>query len=183
MLVNRLITLVTLFVLAGPVAHADQTDEALPELFTDLKDADTAQQALAIEAQIWKKWYEREDDQGGDNMTAAVEAMTTGRYTIALNLLNGLVEEHPDFAEAWNRRATLFYLLGEFEKSLADIQHTLTLEPRHFGAISGIGLIMLQLGEDERALHAFEQVLNISPKNPGAAKNIKELEEKLGTTV
>ncbi len=183
MFANRLITLVTLFALAGPLAIADQTDETLPELFTELKEADNAQQALAIESQIWKIWYEREGSEGGDNMSAAVEAMTSGRYTIALNLLNGLVETHPDFAEAWNRRATLFYLLGEFEKSLADIQHTLTLEPRHFGAISGIGLIMLKLGEEERALHAFEQVLNISPQNPGAAKNIKELEEKLGTTV
>lgn len=183
MFARRLITLVALIALASPLASADQTDQALPKLFDELQTADSAQQALSIEAKIWKKWYERDDEDGGSNMSAAVEAMTAGRYTIALNLLNALVEEHPDFAEAWNRRATLFYLLGEFEKSLADIQHTLTLEPRHFGAISGIGLIMLQLGEDERALHAFEQVLNISPKNPGAAKNIKELEEKLGTTV
>lgn len=183
MIITRIATLVLFTVLVSPLALADQTHTSLPGLFQKLKKADDAQQAVAIEGEIWKMWYERGAAEGGNSMSAAVEAMSSGRYTIALTLLNTLVEDEPDFAEAWNRRATLFYLLGEFEKSLTDIQHTLTLEPRHFGAISGIGLIMLQLGQEERALHAFERVLTISPKNPGAAKNIKELEKKLGTSV
>lgn len=116
-------------------------------------------------------------------MASAVDAMSSGRYTIALNLLNNLVKKQPDFAEAWNRRATVHYLLGDYEQSLADIEQTLILEPRHFGAISGIGLIMLQVGDNERAIHAFERVLQISPKNMGAAKSIKDLEQKLGVTI
>jgi tetratricopeptide (TPR) repeat protein len=162
---------------------ADQKDGDLPDLFGKLKQADSPQQAVMIEAEIWKKWYEREGPVGGDSMAEVVEAMSAGRYTIALNLLNTLVTDQPDFAEAWNRRATIHYLLGNYEDSLADIEQTLTLEPRHFGALSGIGLIMQQLGENEKALHAFEQVLEISPQNIGAAKSVKDLETKLGTSI
>ena len=74
-------------------------------------------------------------------------------------------------------------MLGNYDDSLADIEKTLTLEPRHFGALSGIGLIMQQLGENEKALHAFERVLEISPQNVGAAKSVKDLETKLGTSI
>lgn len=162
---------------------ADQKNDDLPDLFGQLKLADSPQQAVMIEAEIWKKWYERDDHVGGDLMTEVVEAMGAGRYTIALNLLNQLVNDHPDYAEAWNRRATIHYLLGNYQDSLADIEQTLTLEPRHFGALSGVGLIMQQLGENEKALHAFEQVLEISPQNVGAAKSVKDLETKLGTSI
>lgn len=176
-------TLVLIAALISPSAYADQKNESLPDLFGQLKSADNAQQAVMIETEIWKKWYERDTDSGGTDMTAVIEAMSSGRYTIALNLLNTLVVKEPDFAEAWNRRATVHYLLGDFEQSLSDIEKTLTLEPRHFGALSGVGLIMLQAGEHEKAIHAFEQVLEISPQNLSAAKSIKDIESKLGTTI
>ncbi len=162
---------------------ADQKHDALPDLFGQLKLANSPQQAVMIEAEIWKKWYERDSAIGGASMTEAIDAMGAGRYTIALNLLNNLVSNQPDFAEAWNRRATIHYLLGNYEDSLADIEQTLTLEPRHFGALSGVGLIMQQLGENEKALHAFEKVLEISPQNVGAAKSVKDLETKLGVSI
>ena len=162
---------------------ADQKNEELPDLFGKLKLANSPQQAVMIEAEIWKKWYERDSTGGGDSMTEVVDAMSAGRYTIALNLLNNLVSDQPDYAEAWNRRATIHYLLGNYEASLADIEQTLILEPRHFGALSGIGLIMQQLGENEKALHAFEQVLEISPQNIGATKSVKDLETRLGTSI
>ena len=176
--------------LAGAIAGlfsssviADQKHAELPGLFNKLQEASSPQQAVVIESEIWKKWYERDDKAGGTDMEAAVEAMNTGRYTVALSLLNNLVENHPDFAEAWNRRATLHYLLGDYEKSLTDIERTLTLEPRHFGAISGIGMIMLKLGKTDKAMHAFERVLDISPHNVGANKSVKELEKKLGPSI
>ncbi len=182
---NKLQTLVfaALVAFTGNTSIADQKNDDLPDLFGQLQQASSPQQAVLIEAEIWKKWYERDDSAGGDSMTSAVDAMSTGRYTIALTLLNTLVEQQPDFAEAWNRRATVHYLLGDYTQSLSDIEKTLTLEPRHFGAISGIGLIMLQAGEPEKALHAFERVLQISPQNMGAAKSIKDLESKLGVTI
>ena len=109
--------------------------------------------------------------------------MGAGRYTVALALLDGLVKEESDFAEAWNRRATIHYLLGNYNQSLLDIEQALTLEPRHFGAISGIGMIMLKLGETDKALHAFERVLDISPHNVGATKSVKQLVKKLGSSI
>lgn len=182
MLRLRTVLLTATLVCSG-IVHADQKNNELPDLFDKLKSANSPQQAVMIEAEIWKKWYERDSTVGGDSMSEAVEAMGTGRYTVALNLLNKLVSDEPDFAEAWNRRATIHYLLGNYQDSLADIEQALSLEPRHFGALSGIGLIMQQLGENEKALHAFEQVLEISPQNYGAAKSIKALESKLGVSI
>ena len=164
-------------------AMADQKSEDLPELFGKLQQADSSKQAILIETEIWKKWYERDEDDGGKNMSNAIGAMSSGRYTVALSLLDQLVTKESDFAEAWNRRATVHYLLGNYKQSLSDIEQTLTLEPRHFGAIAGIGMIMLKMGETEKALHAFERVLDISPKNAGATKSVKELESKLGPSI
>ena len=180
---HSLRTLLLTGILACPIVLADQKHENLPALFGQLKSAESPQQAVMIETEIWKKWYERDDDNGGERMSTAVEAMNAGRYTIALAALNSLVDEEKDFAEAWNRRATVHYLLGNYEQSLADIEQTLLLEPRHFGALSGIGLIMLQVGDEEKALHAFEQVLEISPQNMSATNSIRDLEKKLGTTI
>ena len=98
-------------------------------------------------------------------------------------MLDQLVDNESDFAEAWNRRATVHYLLGNYKESLSDIEKTLTLEPRHFGALSGIGMIMLKLGQTDKALHAFERVLDISPQNVGASKSVKELETKMGPSI
>lgn len=176
-------TVILAGLLASPMLVADQKDNALPELFGQLKSAENPQQAVMIETEIWKRWYERADAQGGTGMKTAIDAMNAGRYTIALSVLDQLVDEQPDFAEAWNRRATVHYLLGNYEQSLEDIEQTLLLEPRHFGALSGVGLIMLQVGENEKAMHAFEKVLEISPKNISAAKSIEDLEKKLGVTI
>lgn len=176
-------TLLLAALLVSTVASGDQKDVRLQELFGQLKAAQSPQQAVMIETEIWKRWYDRDENNGGAGMKTAIEAMNAGRYTIALTVLDKLVVEEPDFAEAWNRRATVHYLLGNYEQSLEDIEKTLVLEPRHFGALSGVGLIMLQVGEDEKAIHAFEKVLEISPKNVSANKSIEDLEKKLGTTI
>ncbi len=180
-MIKRLLLLVALCV--SPLAAADQKSEELPELFGKLKQAENPQQAVVLETEIWKQWYERDEDDGGAVMSNAVEAMSSGRYTVALTLLDSLVDNESDFAEAWNRRATVHYLLGNYNQSLADIEQTLILEPRHFGAISGIGMIMLKLGETDKALHAFERVLDISPQNVGATKSVKQLESKMGPSI
>ncbi len=162
---------------------ADQKSADLPELFGKLQTVENPQQAVLIETEIWKKWYERDDDAGGEHMDNVVAAMGNGRYTVALTLLDELVTKESDFAEAWNRRATVHYLLGNYKQSLNDIEQTLTLEPRHFGALSGIGMIMLKWGETDKALHAFERVLDISPLNVGATKSVKDLESRLGPSI
>jgi len=180
---NSLRTLLMAGLLISAPSFADQKDSGLPDLFGQLKSAENSQQAVMIETEIWKLWYDREEDDGGASMKTVIEAMTAGRYTIALTVLDKLVIDQPDFAEAWNRRATVHYLLGDFEKSLEDIEQTLLLEPRHFGALSGVGLIMLKVGDNEKAIHAFEKVLEISPKNMSASKSVEDLEKKMGTTI
>lgn len=174
--------LIAVLLVSTPI-FSDQRAVALGDLFGKLQKAENPQEAVLIETEIWKKWYERDDDAGGKRMTSAIEAMSTGRYTVALSLLDGLVEKESDFAEAWNRRATVHYLLGNYQQSLSDIEKTLTLEPRHFGAISGIGMIMIKMGQTDKALHAFERVLDISPHNVGARKSVKDLEKKLGPSI
>ena len=90
-------TLILTALLTCPLSFADQKDANLPELFGQLKSASSPQQAVMIETEIWKTWYKRDDADGGENMQAAVDAMSSGRYTIALNLLNSLVDQQPDF--------------------------------------------------------------------------------------
>jgi len=179
---KRSILLAAALFLCQP-AIADQNSKELPELFGKLLKAESPQQAVLIETEIWKQWYERDDENGGKKMTNAIDAMGTGRYTVALSLLDELVDHEADYAEAWNRRATVHYLLGNYNQSLSDIENTLKLEPRHFGAISGIGMIMLKMGQTDKALHAFERVLDISPQNVGATKSVKQLETKLGPSI
>ena len=181
MTIQRLLLLAALLVFKPAFADSDSSE--LSELFGKLLKAENSQQAVLIETEIWKKWYDRDDEAGGTKMSNAVEAMGSGRYTVALTLLDELVEKQSDFAEAWNRRATVHFLLGNYAESLEDIEKTLILEPRHFGAISGIGMIMLKMGKTDKALLAFERVLDISPYNAGANKSVKELEKKLGPSI
>jgi len=90
-----------------------------------------------------------------------------------------LIERDPTFAEAWNRRATLYYLMGNFDASVRDIQETLAREPRHFGALSGLGLINSALERWDSAVKAYEEALRVNPFLPGAKKNVEDLRKKL----
>ncbi|MFQ5902310.1 MAG: tetratricopeptide repeat protein [Candidatus Binatia bacterium] len=105
--------------------------------------------------------------------------MSRRNYEEALVSFNKVVEADPDFAEGWNKRATVYYLMGEFVASVRDIERTLTLEPRHFGALSGLGLIYLALGEDRLALEAFEAALKVNPHLPGAQAHAEEVRWRL----
>ena len=158
---------------------ADQNHPELPELFERLKNADSSQQAALLEREIWNKWKEHES--GGIEIVSAF--MLSGKYSEALDASNHLVVKYPDFAEAWNRRATLFFVLGDFHKAMADLEKTLTLEPRHFGAVSGVALMMRQTGRNYQAFLAFQKVLEISPKNTGAKKAIEELDMGLEDSI
>ena len=96
-------------------------------------------------------------------------------FEAALTSFNTVIEMRPDFAEGWNKRATLYYLVGEFERSIADVERTLALEPRHFGALSGLGLINMALERPVEALAAFEAALAVHPHMPNAKRMIKQL--------
>jgi Tetratricopeptide repeat len=158
----------------------DQTDPRLGALFEQLKAATQPTAASSIEHQIWEIWLEPPDPAIQALMDEGVDAMEQGDYGAALETFDQIVALAPNFAEAWNKRATVHYLLGDLQESLADIDATLKLEPHHFGALSGRGLVYVKLGEYQRALSAFEDALDVSPQSAGPLANVRALREILG---
>ncbi len=163
--------------------QADQNAPELPALFSALESAGSAGEANRIEGLIWQHWLEAPDDQAAEAMSEITSAMAAADLAVALELSDGLVESHPEYAEAWNKRATLHYMLGDNTSSVADIRETVALEPRHFGAISGLGLIFLRDQNFEAAMEAFEQVLAISPASVGAQRSVNRLRQELGREI
>ena len=156
-----------------------QNDPRLPSLFRDLKSAGSAADAAPIEARIWVIWTASGDSAIDGLMAVGLAAMGAKRYDDALGAFDRVVSRQPDFAEGWNKRATAHYLMGNYRKSADDIERTLALEPRHFGALSGLGLVELALGNEQAALEAFERALDIHPHMAGADTHIQALRDKL----
>jgi len=154
-----------------------QNDPRLDPLFIALKATRDPDKAEQLEAGIWALWGLSGDDEIDQLMTIGIGAMADRDGETALTAFNEIVSRAPNYAEGWNKRATLFYLAGEHELSIADIKKALALEPRHFGAYSGLGLVYMALGEERKALDAFEQALDIHPHIDGADTHIRELRE------
>lgn len=144
-------------------ASADQNDPRLNDLFNQLREVSEPADLSATEGQIWTIWHETTDQQVGSLLQSGINAMQSGDHRSALVVFDQVVTLAPGFAEGWNKRATVHYLLGNFDQSLDDIAVTLALEPRHFGALSGKGMIYVGRDDLENALAAFESVLAISP--------------------
>ncbi|ASJ73382.1 tetratricopeptide repeat protein [Granulosicoccus antarcticus] len=176
------LVLVTGGVFSG-VALGDQTAPELPGLFEQLLDARDDPEVQALENEIWRHWLVAPDPISELLMSRISRAMAVEELDVALRLCNQLVESAPDFAEGWNRRATLHYLMGDFNSSVADIGETLIREPRHFGAISGLGLIFMRQNKLEAALEVFEQVLIISPGSVSASRNAERILKALSTEI
>jgi tetratricopeptide (TPR) repeat protein len=135
--------------------------------------------AKLIEQQIWEIWRESDDAVISALMRAGIVAMTREDYPVALERFDRLVKQAPDFAEGWNKRATVRYLMGNFPASVSHIEHTLELEPRHFGALSGLGLIYYAIEEPAAALRSFEAALVIDPHLDETRQRVKELRQEL----
>ena len=153
-------------------------NEDLPLLFSALYDNDKLLRRIAEDA-IWKVWG-RSGNAAHDRLyRLAVEEMQSGELTGAVGSFTTLIQLAPDFAEAWNKRATLYFMLGENDLSIADCDEVLSREPNHFGALSGYGLLMLRQGDYQRALEYFEQALTANPNMPGVQRNIDMITERL----
>ena len=153
-------------VMGGGQAMADQKDPRLSALFESLVAAQSGVEAAPIEQRIWQLWTDADDEAVDRAMTAGARAMASGDGRTALEAFNTAVSEKPDFAEAWNKRATLYYLLRRYEESVADIERTLELEPRHFGALSGLALIREAQNQPFEALEALKLASQIHPQLP-----------------
>ena len=161
-----------------PKVPNDRT-KGLDFLFGALKAAPDEDSAKHVEARIWAIWLQTPSDTAALLMMRAKAAMDAQQPDLAIKLLDAVVKLRPDYVEAWNRRATLYYLQNDYARSLADIQQVLVREPRHFGALAGLGMIMQDLGDDKRALDAFRKALAVNPHLEKVPELVKQLTEKV----
>lgn len=162
---------------------ADQNDPRLSELFAEIKEVSTPADAASIEARIWAIWLETSDQAAASLLQSGLDAMQVNDQLAALQAFDRLVTVAPDFAEGWNKRATVHYLVGNFEQSLDDIATTISLEPRHFGALSGRGLVYVSLEDFGQALVSFEAALDVYPQMVGARINAEAIRRLLGEEI
>jgi len=161
-----------------PKVPADR-GRGLEFLFGALKAAPDDASARAVEGRIWALWLQTPSDTAALLMSRAKAAMDARQMDIAIKLLDATIKLRPDYVEAWNRRATVFYLKNDYGHSLADIQQVLAREPRHFGALAGLGMIMQELGDDKHALEAFRKALAVNPHLEKVPDLVKTLTEKV----
>jgi tetratricopeptide (TPR) repeat protein len=148
-------------------------------LFGALKAAPDAETAKAIEERIWALWFASGSDTADLLMTRIKTAVEGKELDLAIELLDAVVEIKPEYVEAWNRRATVHFLKKDYGRSLADIRQVLAREPRHFGALSGLGLIMQELGDEKRALEVFRRAIELHPHIERLPDLVKSLTEKV----
>ncbi len=161
-----------------PVARGDRLRN-LDFLFGALKVAPDDTSAKAIEERIWAVWTASRSDTANLLMTRVKTAIEAQETDLALELLNGVIKIKPDYIEAWNRRATLYYVKKDYGRSLADIREVLKREPRHFGALSGLGMILQDIGDDKQALEVYRRALAVYPRLQRIPDMVKTLKEKV----
>jgi len=174
---NWLLSLFFLLLLSAS-AFADQNDVRLVELFRSLKSTESVSRASVFESKIWHIWMEHYDPEVESAMFQGVEAMKLQQFEQAFGHFSLLIRLAPDYAEGWNKRATVLYFMGRFKESEADVLRTLKLEPRHFGALSGQGLIRIALQDWTGAIFFFESALKINPHMYGVIRNLKYARQK-----
>lgn len=153
--------------------------EDLEFLFGALKVAPDDTSAKAIEQRIWAQWMVSSSDTANLLMTRVRTALEAKDADLAIKLLDGIVKIRPDYVEGWNRRATLYYMKKDYGRSLADIREVLRREPRHFGALAGLGLILQDIGDDKRALDAYRRALDVYPRLQRIPDVVKKLQEEV----
>lgn len=158
--------------------HGDPTYN-LNTLFDALKIAPDEESAKAIENRIWAVWTVSGSDTCNLLMGRVKTAIDEKDYDLAIKLLDAIIDIKPNYVEAWNRRATVYYLKDDYAHSIADIGEVLAREPRHFGALTGLGLILQELGDDKDALDAYRKALAIYPRLEHIPDVVKTLTEKV----
>ena len=148
---------------ASKIAIADQNDPRLNNLFKKLNETENQDEIRDLISDIWNIWYEVDDPKVIEYFEKGIQAMNIRNYPLAIRFFNNLIEEDPNFAEGWNKRATVHFMMGNFDESMQDIIKTLELEPRHFGALDGMGLIFIHQGQFQQAIDVYDKMLEIFP--------------------
>ncbi len=175
-LTGRIIAVLILlaYSLASP---ADQNDPALDRLFERLTITTSEEEASNITREIWQRWTANDDPEVSQLMQTGIRALNYSTYRRALQSFDRVIEMAPEFAEGWNKRATLYYHIKEYRRSIDDIKETLRLEPRHFGAWSGLGLVSIAQENYSGALAAFKKALSINPHIANIRRYVQKLED------
>jgi tetratricopeptide (TPR) repeat protein len=151
----------------------------LDDLFATLKTVKDKEKGKEAELAILRLWLESGSDTVDLLMGWSLKAMEQKNYALALDFLDRIVAMKPDYAEGWNKRATVHFLMEDYSKSIADIGRTLELEPRHFGALSGLGMILANIGDDKRAIEAYKRALDVDPYLDNVDNALENLEAKV----
>jgi tetratricopeptide (TPR) repeat protein len=152
--------------------------DTLDRLFAQLLKTADQQEAERIQKRIWDLWMTDDSPTANILIGQAMKASSSAENETALHILDSLIKVHPDFMEAWNKRATVYYMLGNYEKSVADIVQVLEREPRHFGALSGLGMIREKQGDLAAAREAYREALSVNPHMEGIKRALKEIDAK-----
>lgn len=158
--------------------HVEAQDERLDDLFAELARTPSPSEARLIEGRIWSEWM-RSGSATIDLMMGWAARLSGEQPGVALDYLDQIILLVPDYAEGWNRRATLHFMRGDYDLSIRDIEETLAREPRHFGALAGLGQIMQRTDRPRLARDAFARVLTVYPGNRNAQEALAQLEERL----
>ena len=167
------------FLLFASSLKADQNDARLEDLFDILSTTESDVQINKVTSNIWDIWYETNDPSIEADFYRGLESMRTGDLMMAVVFFTRVIDKNPNFAEGWNKRATVYYMLGKFDASMMDIHETLKLEPRHFGAMDGMGLIFIHLEQFDKAIDIYDQMLKIFPNNSSTIQKKEILINKL----
>ncbi|MEM9105453.1 MAG: hypothetical protein AAGC96_07330 [Pseudomonadota bacterium] len=162
-----------------PLEPEVSRSDRLNDYFSKLKREAKPASARRIADRIWAEWRRSDSATANQLMDWANEAINDKRYYTALDLLDQIIVLTPDYAEGWNRRATLHYMMNNHAKSMADIHVVLQLEPRHFGALMGMASILTAAGSEEAALGTYLKVLEVYPAMREAQDRVSELSEEL----
>ena len=174
--IERIITILIFLILGVPQLFADEKKNQLDKLFDELKN-DNPVLSFKVEQKIWKLWSTHPNDEKLTTLLAeGSAAVNNNQLSEAINIFTKVIELDPNWAEAWNKRATVFYLVGQFQKSQDDIDKVLNLEKRHFGALAGQGLVNIQLKNYEKAIKSYQKALEIYPSMRSPEIMIKEIE-------
>ena len=176
MKIGKLLIIIILNSIFFSIAFADDYKKKLDSLFNDLK-INNASLNLEIEQKIWKIWSTHpKDNELTEMLESGSKLVRENKLSESIDIFTKVINLDPNWAEAWNKRATVFYLVGEFQKSQNDIDKVLELENRHFGALAGQGLVNIQLKNYEKAIKSYQKALEIYPSMRSPEIMIKQIE-------
>lgn len=164
---------------AAPAIASPSAESRLDKLFSELKRERNEKAAERIANRVREQWNRSGSASIDLMMLWSGEAMEAKKFDVALDFLDQVVTLSPTYAEGWNRRATVHFMMNNYQKSMADIEKTLQHEPRHFGALAGMAQILRTTGRKEMALEAYQRVLDIYPMMRAAQSEIATISEEL----